>query len=180
VCLSSYGFLRIEEHEPEAIEAHKVVKKPTYDPLDGKFYVKNTIDWLVKKDVTIPPFKEYPIHVIHTFPTNHFGRFLCKEVLYVSDSSTESHYRKSDPKNKGAEIAGSIVADMTFLKTEGLIVPVDPEEGLKGKRHYKVEYELVLIVDGRNLRFEARYPAGGEVRGVGQISIAAAFQPGTD
>ena len=69
---------------------------------------------------------------------------------------------------------------MTFLKTDGLIHPVDPEEGLKGKRHYKVEYELVMIIDGRNLRYEARYPAGGAVQNKGQISIAAAFVPGTN
>ena len=49
VSLSSYGFLRTEPHEPDCIEAHREVKKPTYDPLDGKHYVKNTIDWLVKK-----------------------------------------------------------------------------------------------------------------------------------
>ena len=69
---------------------------------------------------------------------------------------------------------------MTFLKTDGLIVPVEPEEGEKGKRHYKVEYELVMIVDGRNMRYEARYPAGGAVQERGQISIAAAFLPGTN
>ena len=69
---------------------------------------------------------------------------------------------------------------MTFLRTDGLIVPIEPEEGEKGNRHYKVEYELVMIIDGRNMRYEARYPAGGEVQERGQISIAAAFLPGTN
>jgi hypothetical protein len=68
---------------------------------------------------------------------------------------------------------------MTFLKTRGLIQPTYPEEGTKGKLHYKVEFELVMIIGGRNLRYESRYPAGGEVRGEGQICIAAAFEPGT-
>jgi len=80
----------------------------------------------------------------------------------------------------GAEVAGKIVTDMTFLKTDGLISPMEPEDGEKGKRHYKVEYELVMIVDGRNLRYEVRYPAGGAVQSKGQISIAAAFVPGTE
>jgi hypothetical protein len=69
---------------------------------------------------------------------------------------------------------------MTFLKDEGIIQPTYPERGLKGKPHYKVEFELVMIIDGRNLRYEARYPAGGEVKGRGQICIAAAFEPGTN
>jgi hypothetical protein len=69
---------------------------------------------------------------------------------------------------------------MTFLKTNGIIEPVDPEPGTEGKRHYKVEFELVMIIDGRNLTFEARWPKGGRVQERGQISIAAAFEPGTN
>jgi len=178
--LSSYGFLRTEPYEPEVVLAHREIKRPWHDPLDGKKYVKNTIDWLVKKGEEIPPQREYAISVLHTFPVRQDQRFLCEEKLYVSDTSTQSHYRISDSKNRGAEIAGSIIADMTFLKTEGLIVPVEPEAEDRAKRHYKVEYELVMIVNGRNMRYEARYPAGGEVQQKGQISIAAAFVPGTN
>jgi hypothetical protein len=70
---------------------------------------------------------------------------------------------------------------MTFLRTQGLIKPTIPEDGLPGKKHYKVEFELVMIVDGRNLRYEARWPIGegAQVQGKGQTSIAAAFVPGT-
>lgn len=160
--------------------AHREIKRPWHDPLDGKKYVKYTIDWLVKKGEEIPPHREYPISVLHTFPVKPGHDFLCEEKLYVSDTSTESHYRIGHPKNKGAEIAGVIVADMTFLKTNNIIAPVEPEEGDRAKRHYKVEYELVMIVNGRNMRYEARYPAGGAVQQKGQISIAAAFVPGTN
>jgi hypothetical protein len=45
---SSYGFLRTEPHDPENCQAHKEVR-PTIDKLDGGKYVRNTIDWLVKK-----------------------------------------------------------------------------------------------------------------------------------
>ena len=47
--LSSYGFLRIEPYEPEVLHAHRNGVRPYHDPLDGKKYVKNTVDWLVKK-----------------------------------------------------------------------------------------------------------------------------------
>lgn len=68
---------------------------------------------------------------------------------------------------------------MTFLKEQNLVQPVEAEEGVRAKRHYKIEYELVMIVNDRNMRWEARYPAGGQVQGTGQVSIAAAFVPGT-
>jgi hypothetical protein len=69
---------------------------------------------------------------------------------------------------------------MTFLKTENLIRAIEPESE-HGRPHYKVEFELVMIIDGRNLRYEARYPPGtGKVIEYKQISIAAAFVPGTN
>lgn len=46
---SSFGFLRTEPHEPNVFPAHKAPVRPTLDKLDGKKYVRNTIDWLVKK-----------------------------------------------------------------------------------------------------------------------------------
>lgn len=66
---------------------------------------------------------------------------------------------------------------MTFLRDEGRIKPTLPTCG-SGKKHYKVEYELVAIIEGRNLRYEARFPPGRKVRRRAQVSIAAAFQPG--
>jgi hypothetical protein len=75
---------------------------------------------------------------------------------------------------------------MTSLRERGTILPTFPtpdEDGItRGKIHYEVTYDLVPIVEGRNLRYEARYPAdagAGAVQKVGQISIAAAFLPGT-
>ena len=60
-----------------------------------------------------------------------------------------------------------------------------------GKPHYLIKWDLYVIVDGLNMKYEARYPAsrkdaGGNViehrdhsfRLDGQVSIAAAFKPG--
>lgn len=54
-----------------------------------------------------------------------------------------------------------------------------PDEG--EKEYYQVTYDLVVVVEGRNLRYEAWYPSAedGTVQQAAQISIAAAFQPGT-
>ncbi len=70
---------------------------------------------------------------------------------------------------------------MSFLVDEGLIEVIEPDHD-GAKPHYKIELELVMIIDGRNLRYEARWPVGGEgeVRSRDQISIAAAFKAGTD
>jgi hypothetical protein len=84
---------------------------------------------------------------------------------------------------------------MTFLKTRGLIQPEPPSAystfvGDKAKqrlRHWTVEFDLVMTVEGRNLRYEARWPPkaklqdGGEqeVQSSAQLCIAAAFEPGT-
>ena len=101
----------------------------------------------------------------------------------------------------GAEIAGLIAVDMTFLKTEGYIQPRPPSEYSRydnpKQLHWDVVFDLVMIVDGRNLYYEARWPPldrNGAVeqpldrdgafqqRAVqprGQICIAPAFEPGT-
>lgn len=73
-------------------------------------------------------------------------------------------------------MAGKIELDMTFLRTEGHIQPVKPDNEF-GRRHYRVEYDLVMIVDGYNIRYEARWDNGqGEhVLAEKQINIAAAF-----
>ena len=78
-------------------------------------------------------------------------------------------------------MAGIIEADMTSLVTGHRIKATVPEKGYAGKRHYRIDFELVMIVNGRNLRYEARWPVGGEVRGEQkQICIAASFRPGTE
>jgi hypothetical protein len=84
-----------------------------------------------------------------------------------------------------AQVAGKITTDMTFLKTSNSIAityPIIDNEGDSiGEEHYEVEYDLIVIVEGRNLRYEARYPVGsaGRTLKAGQVSIASAFRPGT-
>ena len=69
------------------------------DKLDGEKYVYNTIDWLVKKDLEVLPHQQYSITSHHLFPTS-LSSFKCEEILYVSDTCKESHYKRSHLKNK--------------------------------------------------------------------------------
>ncbi|PVH69481.1 hypothetical protein DL98DRAFT_522149 [Cadophora sp. DSE1049] len=187
----SYGFLRSEPYEPDEFAAHRNTRC-TIDKADGEKYIDGTINWLIQKGEDLPHNKEFSIIVKHTFGINARS-FECKEVLYVSDFNHESHYRKAHAMNKGAELAGSITADMTFLRNEGHILPVPPSEfstyfGPKAQNHWAVTFELVMIIDGRDLRYEARWPPPNSpearvhsqrVPGSGQACIAAAFKPGT-
>ena len=81
---------------------------------------------------------------------------------------------------------------MTFLKDQRLIQPKLPSEwsdfrGTK-KSYWEVMFDLVMTVDGRNLRYEVLWPSLKDpevtshqrsVQRRGQICIAAAFRPGT-
>mgnify|MGYP003629456234 CR=1 FL=1 len=82
-------------------------------------------------------------------------------------------------------MVGRIITDMTFLRDEGRILPVGPkldEHGvMRDKPHYEVTYDVVPIIEGRDLKYIARYPSGGDdqVLKKAQICIGAGFRPGT-
>jgi hypothetical protein len=82
-----------------------------------------------------------------------------------------------------AQVSDKIEIDMTYLKTQNKIQAIYPEpdeDGIvRGKPHLKVEFNLFPIAEDRNLTYEARDIETGEVLKQGQISIAAAFSPGT-
>lgn len=149
----------------------------------------------------------FRIDVFHTFPETR-RKLLCGEEIWMSDRAHENHYRKTHSENKGeyapnitdqnstytmtgAEPIGRIETDLTFLIEEGHIVPQFPQEysthaGSK-QRHWEAHYELLMTVEGRSIRFEAKWPARRHLRtgqvqrdlGATLVGIAAAFPPGT-
>ncbi|KAF9887626.1 hypothetical protein FE257_009719 [Aspergillus nanangensis] len=172
---SSYGLLRTEPYDKTNPAHIQQIKFKRYDKHDGDPYIKDTISWFVNRNDVLTPGWQYTIPVIHTFDKSE-KQLLCEEVLYVSDRNHRSSYRIDHEHNQGMEEAGRIIVDMTELKTKGLI---EPRKSYKGGRHYVVEFELVVIVDGRNLRFEARYPCGstGEecIKQRGRFCIASGY-----
>lgn len=77
-----------------------------------------------------------------------------------------------------------------------IITPEADDDGVvRAKPHYRVEYDLVVIIEGRNLKYQARWPStdnqeevrkrkragqsGFIVLETAQVSIASAFRPGT-
>ncbi|KAI1373890.1 hypothetical protein F4677DRAFT_461746 [Hypoxylon crocopeplum] len=184
IARSSYGILRTEPYQrkedgtletPEHKEA-----KPWTDPLDGLKYIKSTVEWVLKLGDEVDPVWECePLFCSHTFRVWPPVRLLCEEVLYVSDTSTESHYQLKHPKNAGAQKIGRIVVDFSFLRDEGCIHPIDPPTvngRRQGRRHYKVNFHLKIQVVDRDLRCFAIYE--GDIVKRCQINIASGFTPG--
>lgn len=99
-----------------------------------------------------------PFSSVHTFDCSPPTPLVCEEVLYASDTSTESHYQRSHPKNAGAEKIAEIIVDFDFLRLDGLIQPieggVDENGKWLGKRHYRVEFTMVIKVVDRDLQCE--------------------------
>ncbi|OBT41085.1 hypothetical protein VE00_09322 [Pseudogymnoascus sp. WSF 3629] len=173
----SYGVEIMEEYNAEKFSAHKGTR-PTLDKIDGRYYVNDVISWLIIKGIEVESEERFSIPVYRIFDASD-TKFECTETLYVSDTAQQSHYRRAQENNRGARVAGKVTADMTYLVTEGLIHPIEPE-GINTRRHYKIEFDLIMIVNGVNLRFEACWQRNGRSEGVHtDISIAAAFTPGT-
>jgi hypothetical protein len=53
-------------------------------------------------------------------------------------------------------------------------------KGEGSERYYEIQYELLVELQGRNLKVSVVYPPGGEVQGCKEISVAACFTPGTE
>ncbi|KAJ4321515.1 hypothetical protein N0V84_005318 [Fusarium piperis] len=175
---SSYGILRSEpwgeykEHSGQ----HCYVDRNT-----GDDYVWHTIYWVLKKGDSIGSnwVSKEPLESIHHIEYGH--PLVCKEVIYVSDTATESHYQVKHKKNNGAQIAGTLVVDFSFLQQQGLIKPIEPEKNKNGKpigkRHWKVEFLIYLQVIGRDLSCIVK--RDGKVIESCRINIAPSFDMGT-
>ncbi|PVI00853.1 hypothetical protein DM02DRAFT_671732 [Periconia macrospinosa] len=186
---SSYGFLISEPYEPDLYKEHKETRC-RINKVDGEKYVDNTIFWVIQAGQKVKNMQEFSFDVQHKFKLNQ-KKLICGEQLWMSDNVHPCHYRTTHRKNKGATKIGSLEADVTFLRDEKLIEPEFPSEfsnhaGSKIK-HWVVNYEIVLISEGRRFRFEARWPSKAELK-PGQeqrildaklFGVAASFQPGT-
>ncbi|CZR65046.1 uncharacterized protein PAC_14946 [Phialocephala subalpina] len=181
---SNFGFLRGEHYQPEIEEGHQEAT-PHVNSLDGQRYVDVIHYFMLKNEILDTVHTFPPLECTHKIPAKR-KELLCREILYVNDSDTASSYPPDHPINIDKQEVGRIVVDMSFLKDEGRITPIVPVPDVSGKirkPHYEIIYDLVVTVEARNLRYEARYPAGQDGQtlkyGTGQISIAAAFKPGT-
>ncbi|TAQ88600.1 hypothetical protein B7494_g3060 [Chlorociboria aeruginascens] len=179
IAQASYGLLHTEVYDRKSL-THRYARPEPPSELDGEVYVKTIVYFMVKNKLIKSKHKFETFDMAHEFAEDE-DKFICEELLFASDSSTESNYAREDIVNKDAQLVGSIVTDMTFLRDQGLIELTVPDAGEKGKPRWVVIYDLVVEVHGKNLKYFARYPPGpeGTIRKSAQLSIAAAFRPGT-
>ncbi|KAF5632684.1 Hsp70 family heat shock protein [Fusarium sp. NRRL 52700] len=184
IAQSSYGLLR---SEPFMAHPDHRFKKKTWSPHDGTAYLTDTIYWFLERltfpysGENVPSVWEYELDSVHLLDELP-GPLICREELNVSDTATKSHYKKSDKTNKGAERAGAIEVDVSFLRDQGQITPeeapTDRAGHTIGARHYKIELKIRIRVIGRDLECTAIYKDLIEQKC--QINIAPAFRPGVE
>ncbi|KAH7378746.1 hypothetical protein BKA66DRAFT_610262 [Pyrenochaeta sp. MPI-SDFR-AT-0127] len=185
----SYGFLISEPYEPAVYEEHRQTRC-NINKDDGERYIDDTICWQVQAGERVENMQVFSFDVMHTFPITR-KLLLCAEQLWMSDDKHPCHYRKTHPLNRGAEKIGTIEADLTFLKDEGRIEPQFPSNDSihagSHKQHWEVHYEVAMIVEGRSIRFEARWPVKDSLQhgqkqrvlAMKLVGMASAFKPGT-
>ncbi|KAF5704611.1 Hsp70 chaperone protein [Fusarium mundagurra] len=176
IARSSYGILRTE---PFGQYPEHAGLKPSYDRHDGMPYIKQTIDWVLKLGERVPSVWQCePFTCSHTFDVWPVRPFICKEILYVSDRATRSHYRKTHPNNKGAEYVGEIEVDFSSLRDR--LVPIEPVVNSNkqkiGKRHYRIDFTMAIKVVDRDLECFAIHDQ--KVVKKCRINIASGFRPG--
>ncbi|KAL2824575.1 hypothetical protein BJY01DRAFT_256441 [Aspergillus pseudoustus] len=166
------GVCVTEQFNPK-FEGH-VAGPSFHHPLNGKEYVKECIEWAIRKDRVLGEKTRAKILMHRVFDVDE--EMAAEETLYFSDQMVYQHYRKDHWRNNGHRQAGIVAADLEFIRENDLIQPKVNESG---NEYYEVNYSLELEVDGHNMKASIRYPPGQQVQGVEQICIAAAFKPGT-
>ncbi|KAJ9610003.1 hypothetical protein H2200_006333 [Cladophialophora chaetospira] len=196
---TSYGILfddRFDKNNPK----HKGLKGRK-DKADGNLYIKETIHWQISKGDVVPANQVTRVLRRHIFQRNS-RRLIVSEALWVSGQKHESGYRKNHANNdgefiswcegsslttqavltmSGAEQLGKIMFDLTELKSQPkkYLTTEDSSDHVE-HTFWEIEFDLCLIIDGRNLRFEARSPENpNQVTSSQNFSIAASFIPGT-
>ncbi|SCO89833.1 uncharacterized protein FRV6_13961 [Fusarium oxysporum] len=122
-----------------------------------------------------------------TFPywnadgTVNHGPFICQEEIWVSDEAYLDCCSFRDDPNKDAQRIGVIVTDVTHLRPRFLRKTAQAR-GPRGRYrrywYWKFPYELVLIIDGLNMKCVQVF--NGQVIGEMKVGIAPGFTPGAN
>ncbi|ETN47239.1 uncharacterized protein HMPREF1541_01431 [Cyphellophora europaea CBS 101466] len=185
---SSFGFLR---HEPlgDFPEHNEASVMPRRDNVDHVEFVRDTIYWVIQAGEELPSrYQTEPILSCHTFETTDV-KLICVEKLYVSQRNHRSHFQRHHPENQGASLLSYIEIDVSELKKEFPLedkADAGPRTKVSKRSSRIVKFDLVIDVEGKQLKYEARWPPGAKtpeevrVRKSGYVSLAPSFVPGTE
>ncbi|KEF55827.1 uncharacterized protein A1O9_08578 [Exophiala aquamarina CBS 119918] len=188
---SSFGFLRHEQYL-EYTEHIEAGVKPARDPVDHYDSVYDTIWWVIQAGTELPTrFETEAIKSCHYFPRDE-DRLICVERLYSSPRKHRSHFQNHHPENEGkhsAFLLSYIEVNVSEFKKEFPEVDkatAGPRMRVSNRKIRVVQFDLVIIVEGRQLKYEARWPSGApspeavRIRKQGYVSLAPSFVPGTE
>ncbi|OGM45256.1 hypothetical protein ABOM_006452 [Aspergillus bombycis] len=165
--------VRVSEPYNERFKGHKSARWSRHH-LNGKKYVKDCMDWVIRKDQILNEGESTEIYMHRAFEPGE--DMTVYETLYFSDRPVHQHYHMDDDKNSGHRKAGFVEASLEALQTGNMLEKRINDEG---DVYYEVHYSIKLEVNGRNIKATIHCPPGKEVQGQAQICIAAAFRPGT-
>ncbi|KAG4279920.1 hypothetical protein FPRO06_11253 [Fusarium proliferatum] len=156
-----------------------------------ELYVE-AIQWLSKK--ASPCWSRYPTIVpaiaplYQTFPvrnadgTINHGPFICQDEIWVSDEAYLDHHSYLHEHNKDAQRIGTLKTDVVHLLHPQFLVKNEGAQGPScddGRNLYwKFPYELVLTIDGLNMKCVQAFK--GEEIGAMRVGIAPGFAPGAN
>ncbi|KAL5358283.1 hypothetical protein BJX96DRAFT_146278 [Aspergillus floccosus] len=143
--------------------------------LNQKKYVKECMDWVIRKDKVLAKGESAEIRMHRAFELGQ--EMAAYETIYFSDQEVFQHYRIDHPFNHGHRKAGVVEASLEVLRRRNML---EEKVNEAGDVYYEVHYSIKLEVDGRNVKATIHCPPGQEVQGEAQICIAAAFTPGTN
>jgi hypothetical protein len=150
-CRASYGIL-FNDHYNKSKHPRQT---PFKSPLDGKFYVRDQIDWFISKGETIredvPIVRKYTRRVSFKDPNRTWRDTVVISKLppdclpqYLGQGDSREVCRILSDLGRDTQISNS-----PAFATKRRFVAV-------GKKYLQMEYELSVFVENENLRFEVR------------------------
>ncbi|GFF25052.1 hypothetical protein IFM61606_09330 [Aspergillus udagawae] len=173
--IANIGILQTEPYNPKKFAAHREAP-PDRNGLNKKKYVYGTVQWIIKKG-QLADYNESVQESNHrVIPVDQPWKI--KQSIYYNPliENPQDHYPVDHPKNAGSRWADTVMFDLTSAKERHPL----QAKGQGDDRHYEVHYELLVELQGRNLKVSVVYPPGGEVQGTKEIVVAACFRPGTE
>ncbi|KUL88774.1 hypothetical protein ZTR_03546 [Talaromyces verruculosus] len=171
--MASFGLLQDERYN-DKLEGHTLqyITQGTMDPAEG--WATNVIEWLIKMNNRVGLQVSYRSTLCRHFDIG--DDWIVRQRIYSSPDSVKDHYHIEHDYNAKAEVAGIVEANLNEYRDNGSI---QPKVTSNGKEYFSLEYEIVLEVNGRNIRAKLFYPPGEECRDELKICISAYFRAGT-
>ncbi|KAK7966812.1 uncharacterized protein PG986_001089 [Apiospora aurea] len=181
----SVGIKRHMAYEPRK-RYHKGIK-PDVDEW-GRNYVKNCLEWVIKKGSLIPAnglTKTYDLHI--SVEEDNSRTILC-QAIYISETACEDNYRDSDPVNADAELLETAEFSIELEPIRHLmrltkLTNVKRRKTNNGKRTadrlYMINFRLKITINDLALSYRIECTDSQQKAKTGTLPLSYIFEPGT-